>query len=225
MRLLVAEDERELANALAAILQHNQFSVDTVYNGQDAYDYGLSPNYDGILLDVMMPKLNGFEVVRKLREDGVKTPVLLLTAKSETTDKICGLDCGADDYLTKPFVMGELLARVRALTRRRGEYSHTVLQCGNLTLERATFELSGPDGTLRLGNREFQMLELLMEGPGRVVSTEQFMERIWGYDADAEISVVWVYISYLRKKLAGLGANVEIRAMRGVGYTLEARHD
>lgn len=225
MRLLVAEDERELANALAAILQHNQFSVDTVYNGQDAYDYGLSPNYDGILLDVMMPKLNGFEVVRKLRGDGVKTPVLLLTSKGETADKICGLDCGADDYLTKPFVMGELLARVRALTRRRSEYSHTVLQCGNLTLERATFELSGPDGTLRLGNREFQMLELLMEGPGRVVSTEQFMERIWGYDADAEISVVWVYISYLRKKLAGLGANVEIRAMRGVGYTLEVRHD
>lgn len=221
MRLLLAEDEQELSKALCAILKHNNFSVDAVYNGQDAYDYGLDENYDGIILDLMMPKMNGLEVLKKLRENGISTPVLILTAKSEVEDKILGLDTGADDYLTKPFAMGELLARVRALTRRKAEFSPNVLSFGNITLNRENFELSVGDGSVRLGNKEFQMLEMLITNPGRLISTEQFMERIWGYETEAEINVVWVYISYLRKKLTNLKANVEIKAVRGVGYTLE----
>ncbi len=221
MRLLLAEDEKELSKALCAILKHNNFSVDAVYNGQDALDYGLDENYDGIILDIMMPKMNGLEVLKKLRESGVSTPVLILTAKSEVEDKILGLDTGADDYLTKPFAMGELLARVRALTRRKSEFSPNIITFGNITLNRESFELSSNDNSIRLGNKEFQMLEMLITNPGRLISTEQFMERIWGYDTEAEINVVWVYISYLRKKLSSLNANVEIKAVRGVGYTLE----
>ena len=221
MRLLLAEDEKELSKALCAILKHNNYSVDAVYNGQDALDYGLAENYDGIILDLMMPKKNGLEVLSELRSAGVSTPVIILTAKSEVEDRILGLDTGADDYLTKPFNMGELLARIRALTRRRAEFSPNILSLGNITLNRENFELSCGDETIRLGNKEFQMLEMLLTNPGRLISTEQFMEHIWGYDSDAEINVVWVYISYLRKKLASVGADVEIKAVRGAGYTLE----
>lgn len=223
MRLLLAEDEKELSNALAAILKHNNYSVDAVYNGADALSYGLSGNYDGIILDIMMPALNGVEVLKILRERGVKTPVLLLTAKSELEDKINGLDAGADDYLTKPFAMGELLARIRAMTRRAAEFSPNLLTIGNITLNRESFELSSKSGCQRLGSKEYQLLEMLMLNRGKLISTERLMEKIWGYDSDAEINVVWVYISYLRKKLAGLGADVEIKAVRGVGYTLEEK--
>lgn len=221
MRLLLAEDEKDLSKALCAVLKHNNYSVDPVFNGQDALDYGLCENYDAIILDIMMPKRNGLEVLSELRKQGVDTPVIILTAKSEVEDKITGLDTGADDYLTKPFSMGELLARIRALTRRKSEFMPNLLTTGNLSLNRETFELSVGDNSIRLGNKEFQMIELLMNSPGRLISTEQFMERIWGYETEAEINVVWVYISYLRKKLSGLGANVEIKAVRGVGYTLE----
>ena len=221
MRLLLAEDEKELSKALCAILKHNNYSVDAVYDGQDALDYGLSENYDGIILDLMMPKKNGLEVLSELRRVGISTPVIILTAKSEVEDRILGLDTGADDYLTKPFNMGELLARIRALTRRRAEFSPNVLSFGNITLSRESFELSCGNEAVRLGNKEFQMLEMLLTSPGRLISTEQFMERIWGYDSDAEINVVWVYISYLRKKLTSIGANVEIKAVRGAGYALE----
>lgn len=221
MRLLLAEDEKDLSKALCAVLKHNNYSVDPVYNGQDALDYGLCENYDAIILDLMMPKKNGLEVLSELRKQGIDTPVIILTAKSETEDKILGLDTGADDYLTKPFSMGELLARIRALTRRKSEFSPNLLTTGNLSLNRETFELSVGEKSIRLGNKEFQMIELLMNSPGRLISTEQFMERIWGYETEAEINVVWVYISYLRKKLTTLGANVEIKAVRGVGYTLE----
>ncbi len=221
MRLLLAEDEKDLSRALCAILKHNNYSVDAVYNGQDALDYGLDENYDGIILDLMMPKKNGLEVLRELRSKGISTPVLILTAKSEVEDRILGLDTGADDYLTKPFNMGELLARVRALTRRKSEFSPNIMTFGNISLSRENFELSCAGESLRLGNKEFQMLEMLISNPGRLISTEQFMERIWGYDTDAEINVVWVYISYLRKKLSSLDCNVEIKAVRGVGYTLE----
>lgn len=223
MRLLLAEDERELSKALCAVLKHNNYSVDPVYNGQDALDYGLCENYDGIILDLMMPKMDGLTVLENLREKGVSTPVLILTAKAEIEDRITGLDAGADDYLTKPFAMGELLARIRALTRRKSEFSPNLLSIGNITLNRETFELSADDSSIRLGNKEFQMLEMLMSNPGRLISTEQFMERIWGYDTEAEINVVWVYISYLRKKLASLNAALEIKAVRGVGYTLEEK--
>lgn len=221
MRLLLAEDEKELSNALVAILKHNHYSVDAVYNGEDALDYGLSDNYDGIILDIMMPRMNGLEVLSKLRENGVVIPVLMLTAKSEIEDRIVGLDKGADDYLTKPFAMGELLARLRAMTRRKTEFAPNVLEFGNVQLNRENFEVSSDKASFRLGNKEFQMLEMLMTNPSRFVSTEQMMERIWGFDAETEMNVVWVYISYLRKKLSLLGANIEIKAARGTGYTLE----
>ena len=221
MRLLLAEDEQDLSKALCAILKHNNYSVDAVYDGQDALDYGLSENYDGIILDIMMPKKNGIEVLTELRKSGVDTPVLILTAKGEVDDKILGLDSGADDYLTKPFAMGELLARIRALTRRQADFTPYLLSSGNLSLNRETFELSVDGESIRLGNKEFQMMEMLMSNPGRLISTEQFMEKIWGYETEAEINVVWVYISYLRKKLASLKASLEIKAVRGVGYTLE----
>ncbi|MCM1544767.1 MAG: response regulator transcription factor [Ruminococcus sp.] len=221
MRLLLAEDEKALSKALCAVLKHNNYSVDAVFDGQDALDYGLDENYDGIILDLMMPKKNGLEVLKELRDNGISTPVLILTAKAEVDDKIVGLDAGADDYLTKPFAMGELLARIRAMTRRKTEFSPNLLTHGNLSLNRETFELSTENGSFRLGNKEFQMIEMLMNNPNRLISTEQFMERIWGYETEAEINVVWVYISYLRKKLTTLGANLEIKATRGVGYSLE----
>ena len=221
MRLLLADDEKELSAALTAVLEHNHYSVDAVYDGQDALDYALTENYDGIILDIMMPKKSGLEVLAELRRSNINTPILMLTAKSEVNDRVTGLDTGADDYLTKPFAMSELLARIRAMTRRRSEFSPNVLSMGRITLNRANFELSGEKASYRLGNKEFQMLEMLMSNPGRLISTEQFMERIWGYDTEAEVSVVWVYISYLRKKLAALDAGVEIRATRGVGYSLE----
>ena len=221
MKLLLAEDERDLSRALVAILKHNNYTVDAVYDGGDAIDYALAEKYDGILLDVMMPRADGFEVLRVLREKGVKTPILMLTAKGEREDKIQGLDCGADDYVTKPFDMAELLARIRALTRRSGEYTPSVLRFGDLELNKSTFELSGPKGRIRLAGKEFQMMEMLLSVPGRVIGTERFMERIWGYDCESEINVVWVCVSSLRKKLAGLESSVRIRASRGVGYFAE----
>jgi DNA-binding response OmpR family regulator len=221
MRVLLAEDEKELSNALVTILKHNNYSVDAVYDGADALEYGLSENYDVVILDIMMPKMSGLEVLEKLRKKGIHMPILMLTAKAEIEDRILGLDTGADDYLNKPFAMGELLARVRAMTRRKSEFTPNLIKVGNISLNKENYELSNEKSSLRLGNKEFQMIEMLMNNPKCLISTEQFMERIWGYDAEAEINVVWVYISYLRKKLASLDANVKIKAGRGVGYTLE----
>lgn len=221
MRILLAEDEKELSNALVAILKHNNYSVDAVYDGADALDYGLSQNYDIVVLDIMMPKMNGLEVLKNLRSQGIHTPVLMLTAKAEIEDRIAGLDMGADDYLSKPFAMGELLARIRAMGRRKSEFTPNIIAAGNVSLNKENYELSNGKAALRLGNKEYQMMEMLMVNPKRLISTEQFMERIWGYDSQAEINVVWVYISYLRKKLDSLEANVKIKAVRGVGYQLE----
>ena len=221
MRILLAEDERDLADALEAMLKHNNYSVDTVDNGQDALDYLMLDDYDGAILDVMMPKMDGVSVVQKLRESKKNTPVLLLTAKSEIEDKVYGLDNGADDYLTKPFVIKELLARVRSMTRRQTTFTSNVLELGNVSLSKYTFELSTEKDKVRLSNKEYQMMEMLMRNPGNVIQTEQFLERIWGYDSDSAINVVWVNISYLRKKLKALDANVQIKATRNVGYTLE----
>ncbi|MBQ7070430.1 MAG: response regulator transcription factor [Ruminococcus sp.] len=223
MRLLLAEDEKELSRALVAILKHNNYSVDAVYDGLDAYNYAKAENYDGIILDIMMPKMDGIEVLKKIRAEGSGVPVLMLTAKADIDDRIEGLDSGADDYLTKPFAMGELLARIRAMTRRQSEVSTNVLSFGNITLSRESFDLTGPEGVQRLGSKEYQMLETMMMNPKRLISTERFMEKIWGYDSDAEINVVWVYISYLRKKLSSVGANVVIKASRGMGYSLEEK--
>ena len=221
MRLLLAEDEKDLADALEAMLKHNNYSVDVVDNGQDAYDYLMLDEYDGAILDVMMPQMDGVTVVKKIRENKKSTPVLLLTAKSEIEDKVYGLDSGADDYLTKPFVTRELLARVRSMTRRQATFTSNVLELGNVSLSKYTFELSTEKDKVRLSNKEYQMMELLMRNPGNVIQTEQFLEKIWGYDSDSEINVVWVNISYLRKKLKALDANVQIKATRNVGYTLE----
>ena len=222
MRILVADDERDLAQALEAMLKREHYSVDVVYDGQDALDYGLAENYDCLVLDIMMPRRDGLEVLHQLREKGVSIPVLLLTAKGEVSDRIRGLNAGADDYLSKPFAMGEFVARVRALTRRSGGFTPDQLTVGDLTLDRTTFELSANGSSVRLGNREYQLLELLMRQQGRFLSTEELMERIWGYESEAELSVVWAYISYLRRKLESLHANVRIAASRGRGYMLEA---
>ena len=223
MRLLLAEDEKELANALAAVLKHNKYSIDVVYNGADAYDWAQAAEYDGIILDIMMPKMSGLEVLEALRKQGSTVPILLLTAKGEIEDRVTGLDMGADDYLPKPFAMKELLARIRAMTRRKSEFSANVLDFGGLTLNRENFELAYKSQSLRLGNKEFQMMEMLMRNSGQFISAEQFMEKIWGFEAEAEVSVVWVYLSYLRKKLQNLEAPIEIRAARGIGYKLEKK--
>ena len=225
MRLLLAEDEKSLARAVSALLEKNNFSVDVVYDGADALDWLRAGNYDGAVLDIMMPKMDGITVLKTIRTEGNMLPVLLLTAKSEIDDKVEGLDSGANDYLTKPFAAKELLARIRAMTRTPTAQPSSTLQFGNLTLDRATFELKSPSGSFRLANKEFQMLETLMANPKTLISTERFMEKIWGYDAEAEINVVWVYISYLRKKLAALNANVQIKATRNAGYSLEVKED
>ena len=223
MRLLLAEDEKELANALAAVLKHNKYSIDVVYNGADAYDWAQAAEYDGIILDIMMPKMSGLEVLEALRKQGSTVPILLLTAKGEIEDRVTGLDMGADDYLPKPFAMKELLARIRAMTRRKSEFSANILDFEGLTLNRENFELAYKSQSLRLGNKEFQMMEMLMRNSGQFISAEQFMEKIWGFEAQAEVSVVWVYLSYLRKKLQNLEAPIEIRAARGIGYKLEKK--
>ena len=225
MRLLLAEDEKLLSDALVEILEHNNYSVDAVYDGQDAIDYLRTGDYDAAILDIMMPKKDGITVVKELRAAGLNTPVIMLTAKAQIEDRVEGLDSGADDYLTKPFAMPELIARVRAITRRQPELTDTSLKLQDLTLGRADYTLSGPEGETRLGNKEYQMMEMLMANSGQVISTERFMEKIWGYDSEAEINVVWVNISRLRKKLAELGAHVQIKAARGVGYSLEATNE
>ena len=220
MKLLFAEDERSLSRAITHILEKNRYSVDAVYDGQAALEYLENGNYDGVILDIMMPKVDGISVLRAIRAKGNPVPVLMLTAKSEIDDKVLGLDSGANDYLTKPFDTKELLARIRAMTRGRQSVDAT-MTFGNLTLNRGSFELSSPSGSFRLANREYQMIELLLHNPGQVIPTERFLEKIWGYDSDVEINVVWVYISYLRKKLAALHADVQIRATRNTGYSLE----
>ena len=221
MRILVADDEPEMAMVLEALLKREHYSVDVVHDGRDALDYGRTENYDGLILDIMMPKLDGLQVLQALRAENIATPVMLLTARSQVEDRVAGLDSGADDYLPKPFDNREFSARVRALTRRGGGYTPQVLTAGNAALDCSSFELKCGAACVRLGNREFQMLELLMRQEGRLISTEQFMEHIWGYDSEAEINVVWAYISYLRRKLETIGANVRITARRGQGYLLE----
>lgn len=225
MRLLLAEDERALSNALVAILKRNNYSVDAVYNGQDAVDYLDTGLYDAAILDIMMPVKDGLTALKEIRKKGNKIPVLMLTAKSGIDDKIAGLDGGADDYLTKPFVTQELLARIRALLRRSGDASDNVLTAGNLTLNRSTYEIRVGENSMKLGHKEFQILEMLMIKAGNIIPAERLMEKIWGYDSEAEMSIVWVYLSYLRKKLLSLGANVFIKANRNVGYSLETDDD
>ena len=221
MRLLLAEDEIAMSEAVVDILNYHKYSVDAVYDGEDALDYARSQSYDGVILDVMMPKLDGLSVLKQLRRENNFTPVLLLTARAEVEDRIGGLDAGADDYLPKPFAMGELLARVRAMLRRRENYMPDVLRAGNVELDASRFMLSVGGNAVQLSRLEYQLMELFMRNPGITFPAEALLERIWGGNSEAEVGSVWVYISYLRKKLSALRANVEIRSRRGLGYSLE----
>lgn len=222
MKLLLAEDELDLAEALTVFFEKNHFTVDAAHNGFDAYEYAVTGGYDGIVLDVMMPKLNGIQVLEKLRAEGVSTPIMMLTAKGQTEDRITGFNAGADDYLPKPFDPDELLSRVRTMLRRGQAYRPAALTYGDLTLDPATGDLSCGDKTVRLGGREFQIMELFLRAPRQVFSADRIMEQVWGWDNEAEINVVWVNISNLRKKLKSLGSHTALRANRGLGYLLEA---
>ena len=221
MRLLIAEDEVDLAEALTVFFEKNHFSVDAVHNGADAYEYAVTGAYDAVILDVMMPKLNGIQVLERLRAEGVKTPIMMLTAKGQKDDRITGFNAGADDYLPKPFDPDELLSRVRAILRRSEVYQPTVLSFGDLTLDPSTGVLTCGKKTTRLSGREFQVMELFLRSPRQVFSADRIMETVWGWDHDAEINVVWVNISNLRKKLKNIGSRVTLRANRGLGYALE----
>lgn len=223
MKLLYAEDEKELSEAVTDILTYHNYTVDAVYDGENALAYAQIEKYDGIILDIMMPKMDGLEVLKRLRQSGCNTPVLLLTAKSEVEDKIEGLDTGADDYLAKPFVMGELLARIRAMLRRRENFVPDILKCGNISLNLSNYNLYSDSGSVTLTKLEFQIMELLMRNHSAYYSTEAIFEKVWGYESDADIGVVWVYISYLRKHLEALNADVEIKVRRNIGYTLEEK--
>ncbi len=221
MRLLLAEDEEAMSEAVADILEYHKYQVDTVYDGNEALDYIHAAEYDGIILDIMMPGRSGLEVLRQIRSEGCRTPVLLLTAKSEIEDRIEGLDLGADDYLAKPFHMGELLARIRAMLRRREDYTPDIRSFGDVTLNPRTSELRCGDKSVELSRLECRMMDTLMLNHGIYLSSEDLLEKVWGYESDADVGSVWVYISYLRKQLAKVGSSVAVKAKRGTGYMLQ----
>lgn len=221
MRVLIAEDEQEIARALKKILEKERYAVDIVYNGRDALDYIRQIEYDALILDIMMPLLDGLEVLKQIRREGIFTPTLFLTARGALDDRVAGLDAGADDYLPKPFAAKELTARVKALTRRKDAYVPSVLTFGNISLDRDRYLLVSPEASLRLNNKEFQMMELFMRNPHHIFSTDHLMERIWGMESETEIDVVWTNIGFLRKKLKLLCADIQIKTIRGAGYSLE----
>ncbi|MBO4901111.1 MAG: response regulator transcription factor [Lachnospiraceae bacterium] len=221
MRILIAEDDVATAKALKLLLEKSKYSVDIVHNGTDAWDYISEGSYDVIVLDIMMPGMSGLEVLSLIRKNRITTPVLMLTAKAEIEDRIAGLEAGADDYLPKPFVTGELIARIKALGRRSETYTEDVQSLGNLVLDSNRYEMRVQDKSIALTNKEFQLMELFIKHPGHVFSTEHLMNKIWGYDSESDIDVVWTHIGYVRKKLRKIGANAEIKTMRGSGYALE----
>ncbi len=223
MRILIAEDEYEIAKALKIILERNKYSVDTVDNGSEALDYILSGNYDVAVLDIMMPKRDGISVLKEIRAKKLTIPVLLLTAKSEIEDRVTGLNAGADDYLSKPFATSEFVARVNALSRRASSYSPDILTFGNVSLDCNSYILSTPSDKVKLNNKEFQIMEIFMRSPQAVISADRLMQRVWGFDSESEIDVVWAYIAFLRKKLKALCADIEIKTVRGAGYSLEEK--
>ena len=221
MRILFAEDDRDIAKAVQTLLERSGYSVDVVFNGRDALDYVETGEYDGVILDWMMPKLSGIDVLSQMRSQGLSTPALMLTARDAVEDRVAGLDTGADDYLPKPFAASELLARVRAMLRRKEEFKPDVIKFSDIELDKSAMSISCCGSSVRLNNKAFQLMEMLVEHKGAVLSISQIMERIWGWDSDSEVNVVWVNISFLRKKLSELGAHAKIKAVRGVGYTLE----
>ncbi len=223
MKILLAEDEKQIADTLAKILIKNNYIVDVAYDGEEALDYLSLGDIDVVILDIMMPKIDGIEVLKTMRKQGDKTPVLLLTAKSEVDDKVIGLDSGADDYLTKPFAVKELLARLRTIMRRPKEIVSDTVKLGNVELNQTTFELYTDYNKVQLSNKEFQIIEMMMLHSNQKISTDRFMEKIWGYTSESEINVVWVNLSNLRRKLKKLKANIEIKVARNIGYYLEVR--
>ncbi|HPF17286.1 MAG TPA: response regulator transcription factor [Thermotogota bacterium] len=225
MKILIVEDEKPLASALSEILTKNHYLADCVYDGEDGLEHALSGIYDVILLDIMLPRMNGFQVLSRLREEKVSTPVIMLTAKAEVDDKVKGLDYGADDYLTKPFETKELLARIRAVTRRKGSIVSDELTFGNLSLDKSNLKITSEQKEIKVSLKEYLILELLIKNAGQVISKEQFIERIWGFDFDGEYNIVEVYISFVRKKLQSIRSNVKIVVIRGLGYTLESAND
>ena len=220
MKILIVDDERQLTDALSQILKQYKYSVDCVYDGEDGLDYASSGVYDLIILDVMMPKMDGFTMLKKFRQRKFDTPVLMLSAKNETSDKIDGLNLGADDYLAKPFNTEELLARVRALLRRKEVFTGDLISYNDITLDRDTFELCKGEKRIKLGKKEFQILEMLILNKGKSIDKEKLIEKIWGFDTNAEYNTIEVYVSFLRKKFLAVGANTEIKSIRGLGYTL-----
>ncbi len=220
MKVLVVEDERDISNALVKLLKMNNYSCDAAYDGEEALDYLAYDEYDAVILDIMMPKKNGIEVLKEIRSNNNNVPVLMLTAKSELDDKVKGLDSGADDYLTKPFSFKELLARIRAITRRKTANIKT-LSFLDVILDNKTFELKSGEKAIRLGSKEYQIMELLITSPNNVITSESLIEKVWGFDSDAEVNVVWVHISTLRKKIHEISDKVTITVVRGIGYKLQ----
>ena len=225
MKLLLAEDEKELSNALCVLFKHNNYDIDAVYNGEDALYYAKNAPYDAIILDIMMPKMNGITVLKTLRSLKITTPILLLTAKGQLDDKVLGLEAGADDYLAKPFFMKELLARIKALTRRYENNYENEINIGNIVVDTLKYEIKCNDNTISLTNKEFQILEYLIKSKNHILSMDDFLNKIWGFDSDVDYNVFYVNISSLRKKLNTINANVNIKAIRNVGYTLEIKDD
>ena len=225
MRLLFAEDDRDLSAAVKTLLERNGYLADAVYDGEDAVSWAEAENYDGIILDWMMPKMDGVQALQEMRKKGIQTPCMILTARDAVEDRVKGLDAGADDYLPKPFDAGELLARVRAILRRRDSYVPDILQWEDLTLDKGSCELRCGKKSVRLTGKMYQLTELFMENPRILFSVQQLMDRVWGWDAEVEINVVWVNISQLRKKFTELRTGTEIRVHRGTGYSLEKKTD
>ena len=225
MKLLIAEDDPKLLKSLIHILENNKFSVDGVNNGDDALNYGLTGEYDGIILDIMMPGMDGLKVLQALRAKNITTPALFLTARTEVSDRVEGLDAGADDYLPKPFSTVELLARIRAMLRRKDTYLPDLLTVGSVTLNRSTYQLSYGNEIQSLSGKEFQILEMLMQQPGMIIPSDRFITHLWGWDTSVDTSVIWVHISNLRKKISAVNAPAEIRFIRNAGYVLEVKND
>lgn len=225
LKLLIAEDDPKLLKSLIHILETNKFSVDGVNNGDDALSYGLTGEYDGLILDIMMPGMDGLKVLQSLRASNITTPALFLTARTEVSDRVEGLDAGADDYLPKPFSTVELLARIRAMLRRKDTYLPDLLTVGSVTLNRSTYQLGFGNELQSLSGKEFQILEMLMQQPGVIISSERFITHLWGWDTSVDISVIWVHISNLRKKISAINAPMEIRFIRNTGYVLEVKND
>jgi DNA-binding response OmpR family regulator len=225
LRILIVEDEKEIADGVQKILKNEGYQIDTVYDGLSGLDYILSGVYDLILLDIMLPKINGLDILKNARNEGITIPIILLTAKSQVDDKILGLDSGADDYLTKPFDAGELLARIRVRTRSARETDGNLLIAYDICLEKSTYKLCRNDKSVKLANKEYQLLEYLMMNKGQILSRDMLVTKVWGFDEEADYNSLEVYISFLRKKLRFVGAKASIVTTKGVGYFIEEREN